>query len=665
MDDIPSAKQRIRELEGLLEQSERKSDILINLLKEASVEFNQALNKVSTSEANFRSIIEGAPEAIYIVDIDTHRILDCNPYTTHWLGYARAELLSMHVEHILAPQAAGVKDNIRRALEIGQVRIQERRFQKKSGLQVDAEVTGMIIELHGKKCFVALARDITERKKIENLLRYKELFENVIDPVFISHSQGAFLEVNDVACERLQYNRDELLKMTFMDIVRADQRKTLRRMGQKIRSGETVQFEIDARTRSGSLIPFEFHSRLIEYQRKPAVLSVARDISARKKMEETLIRTERLSAVGEMAAGVAHNFNNLLQMILGAGEAALVKLSAGEIRKSRDAILTLIEACNRGADIVRRIKDFTLAKGDEIEEAKVFDLGDLVSEAIQLTKQLWSSPAAPRKYRLNFIKPMGVLVLGNPSEFYEVLVNLFKNAFEAMPEGGVLTISSQINRNKIHLSISDTGTGISEEHQQRIFQPFFTTKGKKSSGLGLSSSYGIVKKHHGDMTVHSKAGRGTTFTIILPRTEALSLRRKEAVRPEHAGTENKIKFLMIDDEKNILKMMELFFENTAVDLFTANTAETGLKAACHNHFDVILCDFGMDHMNGLELGKAALEHAVKSGRPKVPFLLYTGLNERLDPALLRQCGIDRVVRKPVPCEELLQIVQEVLGQQAN
>jgi PAS domain S-box-containing protein len=263
MDDIHSAKQRIGELEGLLEQSERKSDILTNLLKEASAEFNQALNKVSTSEANFRSIIEGAPEAIYIVDIDTHRILDCNPYTTQWLGYSRAELLAMHVEDILAPQAEGVKDNIRKALEIGQIRIQERRFQKKSGFQVDAEVTGMIIELHGKKCFVALARDITERKKIENLLRYKELFENVIDPVFISHSQGAFLEVNDVACERLQYSRDDLLKMTFMDIVRADQRKTLRRMGRKIRSGETVQFEIDARTRFGSLIPFEFHSRLI------------------------------------------------------------------------------------------------------------------------------------------------------------------------------------------------------------------------------------------------------------------------------------------------------------------------------------------------------------------------------------------------------------------
>jgi PAS domain S-box-containing protein len=653
-------RQRINELEELLEQAEQKSDILTNLLKEASAEFNQVLDKVSQSEANFRAIIESAPEAIYMFDVQTRRILDCNPYTTEWLGYSRREMIGMGVEDILGPTAIGVDENIRKALEHGYVRIQERQFRTKSGALVDAEVTGTVVEIQGQKCFVALVRDITERKKIEALLRYKELFQNVIDPVFICHSQGNFLEVNDVACERLKYTHQELLQLSFQDIVRPSQYDVLRSMGKIIRSGEAVQFELETLTRTGEIIPFELHSRLIEFQRKPAILSVARDLSARKQMEETLIRTERLSAVGEMAAGVAHNFNNLLQMILGAGEAALAKLGTGEIRKTRDVLMTLIEACHRGADIVHRIKDFTLVKTDHIDQATVFDLGELVSEAVQLTKPLWAHPADLHKYSLNFVKPLSALVKGNPSELYEVLVNVIKNALEAMPDGGTLAISPSMRNGKIRLSISDTGIGIAEENLQRLFEPFFTTKGLKSSGLGLSSSYGIIKKHHGEMTVKSTPGQGTTFTIVLPRADALSRMEARPV-PEalHVPAE-KIKFLIIDDEKNILKMMEVYFEDSAIDLTTANSAQKGLQAIHRDRYDVVLCDFSMDGMNGLQLCKAAKEHIRKNGNSKMKCLLYTGLSQKLEADELKRCGVDGVVRKPIPCAELQRIVQEAV-----
>lgn len=653
--------QRIHELEELLEQAERKSDILTNLLKEASAEFNQVLDKVTKSEANFRAIIESAPEAIYMFDVHTRRILDCNPYTTEWLGYSRQEILGMGVEDIIGPMSEGVDENIRKALNHGYVRIQERQFRTRSGALVDAEVTGTVIEIHDRKCFVALVRDITERKKIEGLLRYKELFQNVIDPVFICHSQGTFLEVNDVACERLKYPHKELLQLTFRDIVRPSQYGVLSHMGERIRSGETVQFELETLTRTGELIPFEFHSRLIEFQRKPAILSVARDLSARKRMEETLIRTERLSAVGEMAAGVAHNFNNLLQMILGAGEAALAKLGTGEIRKSRDVLLTLIEACHRGADIVRRIKDFTLAKTDDIEQAKVFDLGELVAEAVQLTKPLWANPTNLQKYTLNFIRPLGATVKGNPSELYEVLVNVIKNGLEAMPDGGALAIVPMVRDGEIHLSIADTGVGIPEENMQRLFQPFFTTKGLKSSGLGLSSSYGIIKKHHGEMTVKSTPGLGTEFTIILPRAEPLALTEQCPLPAKQELAATKIKFLIIDDEKNILKMMELYFEDSSLDLTIANTAQKGLQAICNDNYDVVLCDFSMDGMNGLQLSEAVKEHFQEAGRAKVPFLLYTGLNQKLDSTELTRCGVDGVVRKPVPCAKLQSIIQETVS----
>lgn len=665
MDTIEGLKQRIQELEGQLAQSESKSATLSQLLKEATAEFNHALEKISTSETNFRAIIDNAPEAIYILEQKTHRILDCNPYTVRWLGYSRRELLSKTVEQILEPEAKGVHENIVKARKTGFIRIQERRFRKKNGRLVDAEVTGMMIELQGKRCFVALARDITQRKTIESLLRYKELFENVIDPVFITQFHGTFLEINDVACDRLGYTRSELLEMAFQDLVRPSHLKILHRMGHKIHSGEMVRFELDIMTRGGTKIPFEFHSRLIDFQRKPAILSVGRDLSARKKIEERLIRNERLSAVGEMASGVAHNFNNLLQMILGAGEAALNKLGTGEIRKCRHAIKTLIEGCHRGTDIVNRIKEFTLASSDEFEKPKVFDLGNLVSEAIQLTKPLWSDPAQPRKYRLNISTRPGCLVTGNPSEMFEVLVNLIKNAIEAMPGGGSLAICSEMHRGKIHLSFSDTGQGISEENLQRIFQPFFTTKGRASSGLGLSSSYGIVKKHLGGMTVKSVPGKGSTFFINLPQADVTN--EESCLQPcdEGGSAEARIKLLVIDDEKNILDMMALFFEDTAIDLHTANSAQLGLAALQAGRFDAILCDYGMDGMNGLEVAKAAREITRNAGKPKIPFLLYTGFDNHLKMDKLDSYGIDRVVKKPVPASELMRIVQEMVAEKTS
>jgi PAS domain S-box-containing protein len=567
--------------------------------------------------------------------------------------------LSKRIEDILEPGTEDVIQNIQKAKELGFIHIQERRFRKKDGSIVDAELTGMMIEMQGKNCLVSLARDITQRKQYESLLRYKELFENVIDPVFITKPSGRFLEANDVTCDRLGYTRSELLEKTILEVVPPSQIPALQHMARKINSGETVQFELEVIMRGCKVIPFELHSRRIDFQRESAILNVARDVSARKKMEERLIQTERLSAVGEMASGVAHNFNNLLQMILGAGEAACQKLDAGEIRKSRAALNTLIEACRRGADIVNRIKKFTIAKSGEDEKYKVFDLGNLVSEAVQLTKPLWADPASPRKYRLNYSTTPGCQVRGNPSEIYEVLVNGIKNGIEAMPDGGALAICAEIQDGKVRLSITDTGQGISEENMQRIFQPFFTTKGKKSCGLGLSSSYGIIKKHCGNMTVKSIPGKGSTFFITLPLA---SLDAEEPCRQIDTNQDipgAKIKLLVIDDEKNILEMMVMFFEDTAIELHTANSADAGLFAIRSDIYDVILCDFGMDGMNGLEIGSAALNHAMQAGRRKTPFLLYTGYDKNLNSARLEKNGIDRIVHKPVSGAELLRIIQEM------
>lgn len=662
---MPNSKaqdKKISELEELLEVSERKADILTNLLKEASAEYEQTLEKIKISESNFRAIFENAPEAIYIIETNTRKFIDCNPFMVTWLGYTRNELLSMRVEDILKTVAwESIQENIEKTINEGFIHIQARSYKKKDGTTVEAEATGTLLDYQGEKCAAVLVRDITQRKKIEALGRYKELFENVSDPVFINDAQGRFLEVNDVACDFFGYTRRHLLRMSLRDLTSPGHRSELAKMkDKKMRKGETIQFELNLLTRDGLTIPFEFQGRLIIHKKKSAFLSVARNLSFRKKIQKTLIKAERLSAVGEMASGVAHNFNNLLQMIMAGAEVAKTKLISGQIRDCDKAVNSIISASRRGADVVRRIKDFTQAGKNSLEAGNVFDLDVLVSEAVELTRPLWKLPSFPRRYHVNVIKRKNCFVKGISSEIYEVLVNLIKNSLEAMPQGGTLTIATYTRNDTVHLTVSDTGCGIQEEHFQRIFEPFFTTKGSQSSGLGLSSCYGIVKKFQGDIYVKSLPGQGTEFVVTFP----LATPDDVIIPPEKIPqTLIPIRFLLIDDEVNILRSMEMYFEDSEIDIVTANSGTEGIKVVHKNNFDVILCDFGMDDMNGLEVGKE-IQRLCKDKRvKKVPFLLYTGLDKQLDKGKLEESGIDRVVNKPTSCEDLLTIIREIVTSQ--
>nr|MDJ0818084.1 ATP-binding protein [Desulfobacterales bacterium] len=386
------------------------------------------------------------------------------------------------------------------------------------------------------------------------------------------------------------------------------------------------------------------------------VLSVARNFSVRKKMEETLIKTERLSAVGEMASGVAHNFNNLLQMIMAGAEAAKNKLEAGNIRDCLEAIQNIINASQRSADVVRRIKDFTLVTPGGMDEGSVFDLEVLVAEAVELTQPMWKPPSSPSKYRLDLLKKGDCHIKAKSSEIYEVIVNLIKNALEAMPRGGVLTLCTYSQNDTVSLRVTDTGTGIPPDYFQRIFEPFFTTKGTQSSGLGLSSCYGIVKKNNGEIYVESQLGQGAEFVITFPKSTPRNIPERETGTV--AGRKNPIRFLLIDDEINILRAIQMYFENTEVDLATAQTAYDGLAAIEAKRFDVILCDLSMTDMTGLEVGKWVLDYCDRIGIPKIPFLLYTGLDKHLDTVKLQNSGIDGLVNKPTPCHDIYHIIKQ-------
>jgi signal transduction histidine kinase len=249
-----------------------------------------------------------------------------------------------------------------------------------------------------------------------------------------------------------------------------------------------------------------------------------KDITDKKQMEEWLIQSEKLKALGEMAAGVAHDLNNVLGAILGRVQLIKLGLMNGRDepgRMSHETIkqeLEIIEQASMdGAHTIKKIQEFTRSKTDGSKFVSI-DVNEIIDGAIELAKTKIKDEAEAKGIQIEVrtIKGEVPQVMGDPSELREVLLNLLVNSIDAMPEGGMVTFKTGQENGHIFIEASDNGIGMPETIRQRIFDPFFTTKGVQRSGLGLSVSYGIIRRHNGEIQVKSQEGIGTTFMIKLP-----------------------------------------------------------------------------------------------------------------------------------------------------
>jgi signal transduction histidine kinase len=243
---------------------------------------------------------------------------------------------------------------------------------------------------------------------------------------------------------------------------------------------------------------------------------ILKDVTEERRLREQVLHAEKLRVVGEMAAGIAHNFNNVLTTILTRAQ-LLAQHVTDTVAVHRG--LTLIEqAASDGAALVRRLQ--RLARGSAAPERAWLDLNVLVQEVLEATQPLWQEHARRegRPVEVHLVLAPVPRLLGRAAELREVLTNLLLNAVEAMPSGGEITLRTWAEARAVCLSLSDTGVGMTGEVQRRVFDPFFTTKGARGTGLGLSVSQAIVKGHDGTLTVQSEPHRGTTFVMTFPST---------------------------------------------------------------------------------------------------------------------------------------------------
>jgi PAS domain S-box-containing protein len=383
-----------------------------------------------------------------------------------------------------------------------------------------------------------------------------------------------------------------------------------------------------------------------------AAVAVVTDLRAQKRQEAERLQLERLHALGQLAAGVAHDFNNALAHIVTRAEVLRLDYGQDAPALSQGLEAVVRSAMDAGAT-VRRILDFARERPER--PLTPVNLDAVVHDVEMLTGPLWRAMAQARSIPIQMAVETGrsAAMMGDPVELREALINLIHNAVAAMPEGGTVTVTTGQQAGRTFLAVQDTGVGMDAATQARIFEPFFTTKGEQGSGLGLSMVYGTMRRHGGEVTVDSALGRGTVFTLWFP---TLGSPAGSAAAGPAAAAVPPLRILVVDDEPALAIMVERMLRLDGHTVVTCSSGAQALQAAGEHPFDLVVSDVSMPGMSGWELARA-----LRQQQPDVPVAFITGWGQHLESAEMAAAGVQCVLAKPFQRENLRALVAEATG----
>ncbi len=504
---------------------------------------------------------------------------------------------------------------------------------------------------------------------------YKGLFERAHDAIIVLNPEdGAVLDVNRRACEMYGFSREELLGKLMIELARHKGRVP-ERIKETLEKDED-NFESEHFRKDGSVLHVEINTSVVSFRGRRAILCINRDIGERKRMEEALrrvedqaLQTQKMEAVGRLAGGIAHEFNNLLAVIVMQADLMMMRMATDNPARTR--LTEIRAAADRAAALTRQLLAFSRR---QLLRPHVIDLNASLKELANVLRH-----ALGERISLDVRGARGLgFVKADPGQIEQVVVNLAVNARDAMPGGGELVIRTR-NAELVEdtdetllqelglsagryvvLSVEDTGEGMDEETRARIFEPFFSTKGPgKGTGLGLPVVYGVVVQSGGGIRVESRPGSGTTFEIYLPRVDApeqaLSIpERDEAALPK--GTET---ILLVEDEEMVRGVTRVVLEMCGYAVIEAEDGDVALAAAREHKgpLDLLLTDVVMPRMNGTELAPR-----VKELFPDAKVIYMSGYIEGDD--LPRVLDGGELLSKPFPPDTLARKVRAVLDARA-
>ncbi len=619
-----------------------------------------ALARITASEARLKLQLRRMP--IVCVTIDRERnITSWNPAAERVFGWTTAEITgrpaSTLVPVILVPELNGVIESVLAGDVIehrlgANVTKESRNITcswAHTPLVENGEITGML----------SMAQDVTEEQETERALQesrrtHQELLDALPHHIFSVDLEDRYLALNASACQWFGLSEAEIVGRTPEEVgIAPELARRWRDVNAQTRETGTLQaFDLtcpgpEPRYEHVITGPLRDHRGEIV-----GVTGISIDVTEKKRAEQAqrllddqIAHFSKMEALGTLAGGVAHDFNNILSVILAHATLLDRCCAHGEARRSTASIK---KAVGRGAAISRQI--LTFARHAEIRAGSV-DVADLLSELHELVAETF-----PRTVRIELAAdPDLPPIAGDAGQLHQALLNLCINGRDAMPEGGLLAIDARLaNAGTVVISISDDGVGMDEQTRRRIFEPFFSTKEKgKGTGLGLAMVYGIVRAHGAQMDVESELGCGTSFRLYFPVSVGASP-AIEAFRGVVAAHGERL--LVIEDEPEILSGLEMQLTDAG---YLVQTASNGADAM--ERFreipDLVLMDLGMPRMGAVEL-----IDALRVVAPETPIVAMTGYVDPEVHAAVRLAGVKQILQKPFEHRELLGIVSEALIQ---
>ena len=633
-------------------------------------ERKRAEEALRASENKYRYIIDNTHDVIFQIDLHGNYIF-CNAAAEKLTGYPMADLLRMNMFQLVSPEHQKMIKERFQARLAGDVEEKAYEFAlfHKDGHRVWVELTTTaVLTKDGSLAAIqGMARDITTRKQAEeSQARLATVVEQAMETIVITDVDGTIIYVNPAFEKITGYTRSEALGLNPRLLQSGKQDAAFyRKMWAMLTAGRVWSGHFINKRKDGTLYEeeatispvFGAAGKIINY------VAVKRDVTREKMLEAQNRQAAKMEAVGRLAGGVAHDFNNQLQIILGCSEMILENLAPDHpFRADHQEIR---DAAHHSANLTRQLLAFSR---QQTISPVILDLNTAIAHSLKMIGRL-----VGENIRVNFsVSPDGWRVLLDPTQLDQILANLAVNARDAIADAGYIFVTVAncmlleadcqgrfdfvTPGDYVMLSFRDTGVGMTPEIQAHIFEPFFTTKGEgKGTGLGLATVYGIVKQNNGAITVQSAPGQGATFSIYLPRASAAASAAVEELEERMpTGTET---ILLVEDEEVVLNLVQRTLARQGYNLLTAVTPGLALQL-CAQHQETIhllLTDVVMPDMSGRELADR-----IHNLRPDICILFMSGYPADIMEQHGHLSAGLQVLQKPFAAAALAQRVRAVL-----
>jgi two-component system, cell cycle sensor histidine kinase and response regulator CckA len=664
---LPQGRRILVGLSNSLLEIPNEPPLLLSIFRDMT-ERRFAEEKMRESEEKFRSLSEQSPNMIYINK--GGKVVYVNEKCVELLGYSKEEFYSpsfSFLDLIAEDYRPLVQENFTKHLSGGEIPTYEYLLLGKNGQRIVGLHTTRLINYEGSNAILGIVTDITEHRRAEDELRrlYRAVEQSPTSIVItdvagtIEYVNPKFTEVSGYSLEEVKGKTPRVLKSGYTSPAEYT------KLWETILSGKEWRGEFRNKKKNGelywelaSISPVRDASGTITH-----FLAVKEDVTARKMLEQQLWQAQKMESLGTLASGVAHDFNNILGIIL--GYASLLRQKSLLVDKAVPYVDSIITAAERGAGLVKQI--LTFARKSEFKLAHI-DVNSIIGE---LTTMLGETFPKTITLSLQLEKDLPPLSIDR-TQLHQALLNLCVNARDAMSEHGSISIATRLVNGGIlaqrfpsskgidyvEISVSDTGSGIDEATKGRIFEPFFTTKDVgKGTGLGLSVVFGVVQEHQGFVDVESEPGRGSTFRVYLP------LPAGSVIAPEIEGLVSQRKFggtetvLVVEDEQLMLELVVTVLKDNGYHVLEAKDGEEALRihAANEGKIDAVLSDYGLPRLDGW-----AACRRMKEKDPELIVFLASGYLEPDVKSEILTGGAAGFIGKPYSPSEILRRLRNAL-----